>query len=271
LALFLFRVDRLSMVVATIVWGTTIAAFAQTFVPRSTSLVYDAFFVLFLVPATLAIAELLRHPTTKPLRPAPIAATIIVYIGLMLLLSASATLRNNYLAYAMAMTCLFSAAVVIVAILRWRTLMIGMLFLTLQASVGSFSRESWTRIWHIEKERAETVTQILTFVKSYGITRRPIIWIGVDANVDLVLPVFRSFLVRCGFEATLPESSPDLKLRWQDPVARGQLLVVLTSPVITQHAISVALALRSFKLTDVRAKTFGSEPRQLQVTIGRLD
>jgi hypothetical protein len=85
-----------------------------------------------------------------------------------------------------------------------------------------------------------------------------------------VSAAFRSF-VRCLFEATFPESLPDPKLHWQDPIARGELLVVLTSPVITQDAISAALAVHSLKLTDVRAKSFGQEPRQLQVTIGRLD
>jgi hypothetical protein len=265
-----FRADRLSIIITTIVFGTTIAAFAHTFIPRSFSLVTDNFFVLFLVPSTLAIAELLRRPTIEPVRATPIIAIIIAYAGLMLLLSASSTLRNAYLAYAMIMTCLFSAAVVIAVILGRRTLVIATLFLTLQATVGNLSRAHWTLDALVEKERAETVTQILNFVNRYGITRQPVIWIATDADPDLSLAAFRSF-ARCGFEPTFPGQLPDSQLQWQKPIARGELLILLNSPAMTQQTISAVLGTHSLRLTDVRTESFGREPRQLRVTIGRLD
>ena len=158
---FRFQIDRLSNVVTTIVCVTTVFAFVQTFLLRSISLIYDNMFVLFLVPSALAIAELLRRSSISPLRPTPIVAVIITYIGLMLLLSASATLRDTYLAYAMAVTCLLSPAAIIAVLLRRRTLVIAMTFLTLQAAVGNLSRAHWTLDSRVERERVETVTQIL--------------------------------------------------------------------------------------------------------------
>jgi hypothetical protein len=270
LTMFRFRADRLSIIITTIVFGTTIAALAQTFILRSTSLVFDAFFVLFLVPSTLAIAELLRRPAIEPVSATPIIAIIIAYAGLMLLLSASSTLRNAYLANAMVLTCLFSAAVVIAVILRWRALVLATVFLTLQATLGNLSRAHWTLDALVENERAETVTQILNFVNSYGITRQPVIWIGTDADDDLSLAAFRSF-ARCGFEPTFPEQLPDPKLQWQKPIARGELLILLNSPAMTQQTISTVLGMHSLRLSDVRTESFGREPRQLRVTIGRLD
>jgi hypothetical protein len=52
--------DRRSFVIAAVVLLTTTGIFAQTFIVKSTSLLYDAFYILFLVPAVLGVAELLR-------------------------------------------------------------------------------------------------------------------------------------------------------------------------------------------------------------------
>lgn len=83
---------------------------------------------------------------------------------------------------------------------------IGSLFIFLQGTLGDYYRA------HLYLDRAaarwstQQVDKALRFLRSYGITEKPAVWLGKadnEANAAIEIGIFRS-LVRCGFSTDFP-------------------------------------------------------------------
>jgi hypothetical protein len=258
--------DRRSMIIAAIVSLTTVDIFAQTFIPKSTSLLYDPFYVLFLAPALLGVAELIRN-TSKPA--VAVLAVIIAHLALMAAIAATSPLKAFYLSNSMSLT--IACAMILLAAVQFRckALLVASLFLLFQSALGPQMRAHWQLDPRKEKDRYDVTEAALVFVREFGISQLPVIWIDSDFDAHMMLSGYRSF-VRCGFEPSFPAHLPDPKRHRQEPLAPGVLLVVLTSPQVTPSDVAQALRPHAMGLRDSRDRVITGGESAIRVTVGKV-
>jgi hypothetical protein len=107
------------------------------------------------------------------------------------------------------------------------------------------------------------------FVREFGISQLPVIWIDSDFDAHMMLSGYRSF-VRCGFEPSFPAHLPDPKRHRQEPLAPGVLLVVLTSPQVTPSDVAQALRPHAMGLRESRDRVITRGESAIRVTVGKV-
>jgi hypothetical protein len=254
--------NRHSVIVTTIVSLTTIGIFVQTFIAKGTSLIYDAFTILFLVPAVLGVAELVRS-LSKPLVAALIV--IVAHIVLMIVIVRVPALKAFYLFYSMSITIVCAIILLFALPFRRNYLAVGSLFLILQSALGAEKREHWIVDPRKEKDRYDVTEAALAFVRQVGVSEEPIIWITSDLNKDMMVSSHRSF-VRCGF----PPQLPDVNLRGDQPFAPGALLIVLSAPQTTPNNVIQLLHSYAMELQDSRKRILSKGDAAIQVTVAKI-
>jgi hypothetical protein len=141
---------------------------------------------------------------------------------------------------------------------------IGSLFIFMQGTLGYFRA-------HLDSDRAaarwntQQVDKALRFMRSYGITEKPVVWLGKVDNEAIELGTFRS-LVRCGFSTNFPDQPPDGDLQWQPPIAAGRLLIIIDNPK-NYPDVKDALAKKGISIENAKSENINDSFR---ITIGRV-
>ena len=260
--------ERRTAIVAAIIVLTTLTTLAQTFIPKSQTLLFDYVYVLLLVPALLGIAELAKTPSREAAAIA-IAAVIAAHIALMFALMHVPALRSYYVAGAMTLSIAAACAVAAAVVLRRPILTHVSLFALMQVALGGYMYAHLFADSRQEKDRLDLTEQVLGFVRAYGIVSLPVIWIAPDVDSELATGAFRSF-VRCTFQPSFPAGLPDPKKHWQEALAPGVLLVVLSLPAGAPDDVTRALGERGMALADGRSRTFAQGSWLMRVTIGKV-
>jgi hypothetical protein len=142
---------------------------------------------------------------------------------------------------------------------------IGSLFIFMQGTLGDYFRA------HLYLDRAATrwntqqVDKALRFIHNYGITDKPIVWLGKVDNEAIEVGTFRS-LVRCGFSTNFPDQLPDGDLQWQQTIAPGRLLIIMDNPE-NYSEIKDALAKKGISIENAKSENINNGFR---ITIGRI-
>jgi hypothetical protein len=102
-------------------------------------------------------------------------------------------------------------------------------------------------------------------MRDYGITDKPIVWLGKVDNEAIEIGTFRS-LVRCGFSTDFPDQLPNGDLQWQQTIAPGRLLIIMDNPK-SYPEINDALAKAGISIENAKSENINNGFR---ITIGRI-
>ena len=97
----------------------------------------------------------------------------------------------------------------------------------------------------------------------------PNFWISEHAPLDLVVPVYRSF-VRCNFLPSFPGELPNAELQWQHDLKPDELLVVLTGSDEEISEGTDTLKTAGLKFVPSATKRVHGSKEVLQLCVGRV-
>jgi hypothetical protein len=240
-----------------------------TFAHRDQNLVFNYLYVMAIPIAALVFADAIEEYTVDL---GPVAFGLIFVFLTICHVVIVAYLRGYILLYFMPIA--FAGAVLALGLSivydRLRaacgTAIIGSLFILLQGTLGDTLFRA-----HLYLDRAATrwntqqVDKALRFMRAYGITDKPIVWLGKTDNEAIEIGAFRS-LVRCNFSTDFPDQLPDGKLQWQSTIAPGRLLIIMDNP--KKHPdVKAALAKKGISTGNEKSENINDGFR---ITIGRI-
>jgi len=97
----------------------------------------------------------------------------------------------------------------------------------------------------------------------------PNFWISEHAPLDLVVPVYRSF-VRCNFSPSFPDELPNAELQWQHDLKPDELLVVLIGSGEEISEGTDTLKTAGLKFVPSATKRVHGSKEVLQLYVGRV-
>jgi hypothetical protein len=241
-----------------------------TFAHRDQNLVFNYLYVMAIPIAALVFADAIEDYTGDL---GPVACGLILLLLAISHVVIVAYLRGYILLYfmpiALAGAVLALGLSLIYKRLRsaaWGMAIIGSLFIFLQGTLGDTLFRA-----HLSLDRAaarwntQQVDKALRFMRRYGITDKPVVWLGKIDNEAIEIGAFRS-LVRCGFSTDFPDQLPDGKLQWQSPIAPGRLLIIMDNPK-NHPDVKAALAKKGISIGSDKSENINDGFR---ITIGRI-
>jgi hypothetical protein len=241
-----------------------------TFGHKDQNLVFNFMYVLAIPVAALVISDAIDDRIAR-IDALACGAILISLVGLHVLIVAY--FRRYILLHFMPIALVGTFITLFVASLYARSrsasagiAIIGGSFILMQFSLGDYYRDHL----YLDRSAAQWNTQqidtALRFIRGYGITDKPVVWLGKVDNQPIETGIFQS-LVRCGFSIDFPKKFPDGTLQWQPRLAPGRLLIVMDNPK-KYPRIEDALAQKG--ITIEHAKSEYIDDRSLEITIGRI-
>jgi hypothetical protein len=142
---------------------------------------------------------------------------------------------------------------------------IGSTFMFMQFALGDYYRNHLYLDRAMAKSNTQQIEKALHFMRNYGITDRPVVWLGKVDNQGVETAIFQS-LVRCGFSIDFPDKFPNGTLQWQPALEPGHLLVVMDNPK-KYTSIEDALANDGIRVEQLRSETINDG---LRISMGRI-
>jgi hypothetical protein len=236
---------------------------------HSQTLVFNFMYVVAIPIAALVLADAIEDYT---IHLGPVTCGLILAVLAISQLALVAYLRRYLLLYFMPIALAGAVLALCLSIVYGRLRLaasgmaiVGSLFIFMQGTLGDYYRA------HLYLDRAATrwntqqVDKALRFIRSYGITEKPIVWLGKVDNEAIELGTFRS-LVRCPFSTDFPDQLPDADLQWQKPIAPGRLLIVMDNPK-NYPDVNEALANKGISIENTKSENINDGFR---VTIGTI-
>lgn len=204
-----------------------------TFARKDQNLVFNFMYVMAIPVAALVISDAIEdHIARLDLLACGVILASLVFLHVLTV----AYLRHYILLHFMPFAFVGAMLTLSVSFLYGRfqsaaggIAIIGSLFIFMQGALGDYYRDHLYLDRATARSNTQQIDKVLRFLRNYGITDKPVVWLGKVDNQPIETGVFQS-LVRCGFSVDFPDKFPDSTLQWQPALAPGRLLIVMDDP-----------------------------------------
>ena len=240
-----------------------------TFSHKDQNLVFNFMYILAIPIAALVVADAIEDKTRR-ISCLACGAVLTCLIGLHVLIVAY--LRGYILSHFMPIAFVGATLTLFVSILYARSrsipggiAVIGSSFIFMQAALGDYYRDHLYLNRVTARSNTQQVDKALAFIRGYGVTDKPVVWLGNVDNQTIATDAFQS-LVRCGFSIDFPDRFPNSTLQWQPPIAPGRLLIVIDDPR-KYPSIEDTLARHGVRIERVKSNNIDDS---LRITMGLI-
>lgn len=261
--------SKRSQVILLAAIAVSIINLVVTFGHKDQNLVFNFMYVMAIPIVALVIADAIEDHVARV--DAFICGTVLLSLIVLHVLIV-AYLRRYILLHFMPIAVVGALVALLAALIciRSRSVVggiaaLGGLFLLVQSSLGDYYRDHLYLDRSLARSNTQNIDAALRFIRGYGITQKPIVWLGKVDDQAIETGAFQS-LVRCGFSIDFPQKLPNSTLQWQPALAPGRLLIVMDNP---EKYPSITNALVQKGITIERVKSEDID-RGLEITIGKI-
>jgi hypothetical protein len=255
-------------------------AAAFTMIRKDDFLLYDDFIIMFMLPLTIvvsvALSAILRNLSWPESTSAFFVHGIIVALVLAVLLFVVWRGHRAVGGAASIMLAFTSLFVLIVSTWCRSKLVYGIGLLLLIAGFQSVRATKWSAPFWLYygpnaalEQNYSAISEAVRFIGERLEGKYPNFWISEHGPVDLVGPVYRSF-VRCQYSPSFPDQLPNAELHWQHDLKPDELLVVLTGSGDEISEGTNTLKTAGLKFVPSAIKRVHGSREVLQLYVGRV-
>jgi hypothetical protein len=243
-----------------------------TFANRDQNLLFNYFYVMAIPIAALVLADAIEDYT---IHLGPVACGLILAFLAISHVAIVAYLRGYIFLHFMRVALAGAVLALGLSIVYRRSrseaygfLIIGSLFIFMQGTLGGYYNAHLYLNRAAARWNTQQVDKALRFLRSYGITDKPVVWLGKadnEANAAIEIGIFRS-LVRCRFSTDFPDQLPNGELQLQPAITPGRLLIIMDNPK-NYPDVNGALGKKGISIENTKTENIDDTFR---ITIGRV-
>jgi hypothetical protein len=254
-------------------------AAALTVARKDDFLLYDDFIIMFMLPLAIVVSVALSAILRKLSWPESISAFFVhvIIVTLVMAILLFGVWRSHLtLGGAASIILAFTSLFALIGSTWCRSKLIyGVGLLLLITGFQTVRATKWSApFWSYGPNAAleqnySAISEAVRFIGEQLSGKYPNFWISEHEPVDLVLPVFRSF-VRCQYSPSFPGQLPNAELHWQHDLKPDELLVVLTGSGDQISEGTNTLKTAGLKFVPSATKRVHGSKEVLQLYVGRV-